>query len=700
MSIDGRSFHSYLYDSSLEGHVIISEFAPFGDASSIGHVSDGTTTNGNDPSISSLKITTILPSTISDAIEIDPVIGLICVDGSDPDGLTSTRRKQQHHRGVGDTDRHGKCTSILPWMCLYSRTSAFVLSIGYEGEQDDDNDSTQRRCISGTVLQVHEPFEKQLLMSPRGSSILRIRSAPGASSPSSSMFHRCGSMAMLLREGGLDEMDSAVGYILALYHGLPESIIGVGGIARGKDFDGRTNPSTEGSVTTPLRFGYEELARGVNDTVDAENAAYNSSSLRRGQPSATSYSSSLHTKSVVDFCFMNSPHSTSGVSGFAAASILVLCNDGSVYGASPIIFDGTILPRTVVVNAISHLDTEIEASTTFLQSISSSSPAPTVEQECTEARMRQCRAARRYLLDAFGIPDGLVSQPESRLAQQGSYYVSASVVHSRTYHPGEVGRYSQALAWQPRLQGPLILPRQLDETSSDMTSPSAHFVCIESFGGRAGADIIDGFVVARDSDSHNPPPSSSSVIDVEFGILPGEGSVLLPRFEFESYEDCQLIDDLVRGTGVYVERASIINGECSSEKGGESGGSPRTRALAVPESSIGRSCSIVVDPLDDVMIHVVTRSRVVTVTTNVVAVTAESFLSRVSESSVSTSRGEVGGMMGIRTKIWSSLEVNSSSTTLIGVRVSGDVHLGHISLARISDGEQSFGSTFTSLHVF
>jgi hypothetical protein len=686
MSLDGRSFHSYLYDSSLETHVIISEFAPFGGASSIGRGNDGGGINNDKQNpMSALKVTTILPTTICDAINIDPVIGLICIDGSNADSSASTRRKHV----VGE-DGGGKSVSNLPWMCLYTRTSAFVLSIGYEEEYDDDvnttttSSSTERRCIRGTILHVHEPFEKQLLTSPRGSSILRIRGPPGATSASSSMFHRCGSMAMLLREGETDEMmDTTAGYVLALYHGLP------GSSARGKDFDGRVNPSTEGSVTTPLRFGYEDLVRGIKDSIDAENAAYNSSSLRRERPSASSSyssSSSLPPKRAVDFCFMNPPHSTSGVSaGFAATSILVLCNDGSVYGASPIIFDGTILPRTVVTNAISHLDAEISASSTVQQQLSSSSPAPTEEQECIEARTRQCRAARRYLLDAFGMPEGLVSQPESTLAQQGSYYVSASVVHSRSYHAEDDGRLSQALAWQPRLQGPLILPRELNDPSSEASPPCA---CIEPFGGGAGADVIDGFVVARDCNALNP--TSSVVIDLEFGILPGEGSILLPRFEFESYQDCQLIDDLVRGAGVYVEHASIMNGEYRLEQGGESGGTPLSNALTVPESAIGRCCSIVIDPLDDMMIHVVTRSRIVTATTNAIAVAADSFLSRASESVASASRGEEGGSRGtVKTKVWSSLEVNSSRLALGGVQVSSDVHLGHISLARMSDGERN-----------
>ncbi|KAL7538311.1 hypothetical protein ACHAXR_008460 [Thalassiosira sp. AJA248-18] len=676
ISPDGRSFHSYLYDSSLGQHVIVSEFAPFGDASAGG--GGNNTPRNNAPSsndgnnISSLKITTNLPLTIAESINIDPIIGLICVDGTNEDG--SAKSKKRRHRRENDGGDTTPMVSTLPWMCLYTRTSAFLLSIGYEEPEEDDNTQND---IQGDILHVVEPFERQLLTSPRGSSILRIRPAP----VSNSMFQRCGSVAMLMREGGEED---TVGHVLVLYHGLPESILGTssssgGGGGRmgvGRDFGGRKNLSSEGAVTVPLRFDYEDLVRGMKDTVDAENEAYNASASLR-------YSSSLSTatKTVADFCFMEPSMSTSGAGGFAATSILVLCSDGSVYGASPIIFDGTVLPRTVVVNAISHLDSEIEASTTCLGSMPPS-PVPTLEQERLEARLRQCRAARRYLLDAFGIPEGVVPQHGGRgqgaTTMQGSYYVSASVVHCRSYTTSsslDDGMFSQALTWQPRLQGPLISPEHLDSTS-----PPPPCMCIESFGGAAaGAGIIDGFIVAR---GDGKDADGSSIL-VEFGILPGEGVVILPRFEFESDADCQLIDELVRGTGMFVERASIMNDMGSTEETEESGGTS-SRALT-SSASVGRGCSIVVDPLDDIMVHVMTRSRIVTVTTNAVAVTANCFKSRVG-GSASLKTGEKQGMPSIRTKVWSGLEVNSSDAALVGAQVSGDVHLGHILLARVSSG--------------
>jgi len=272
--------------------------------------------------------------------------------------------------------------------------------------------------------------------------------------------------------------------------------------------------------------------------------------------------------------------------------------------------------------------------------------------------------------------------------------VSASVVHSR--HTATMGmatggskdRFSQALAWQPKLQGPLVMPRSNDSADNDnVLSPSC--VAIESFGSAAGAGIVDGFVVVRHQESsmynNNHNGGSSSPIDVEFGIIPGEGSVILPRFEFESDDDCMLNDEFVRGAGTIVERVSIMNDKSeSSSDGGAS--TPSSRSLTVASASpIGRTCSIVVDPLDDIMVHVMTPLRIATLTTNAVAVMANRFKSRLAAGG----GGGESSMSSIRTKVWSGLEVNSSANdaaALLGASVSGDVHLGHILLARISNG--------------
>jgi hypothetical protein len=645
-----------MYDATIGKHVIISEFAPF--ISSNNMTSSSWENNNASPTTKVQKIKTILPTTVSEAISIDPVLGLICVEGDN--GNNNSSNHHHNNSGVGgggakksgrrmkNYNGQGKELMTLPWMCLYTCSSAFLLSIGYvdnEEEEDDNGATSSDVVIDGEIIRIMEPFEKELLMSSRGSVILRIRSAP---TTSNGMFHRCGSMALLMREGGEDD---SIGHVMLLYHGLPESLLSGGGGSRTmNDVDKKyNNSSSEGCVTTPLRFDHEDLVRGMEDTLDAENEAYNSSSLRSSGRNEASTN-----KTVTDFCFLSQETSAS-ISGaskaFASMSILALCADGSVYSASPIIFDGMVMPRSVIVDAISHLDIEIEDSGSFVASLPPS-PVTSTEQEQVEARMRQCKAARKYLLDAFGISDGP--------SIQGSYYVSASIVHPRssyTSSTSSVGsNFSEALAWQPRLQGPLVSVPQ-SEGSDNNTDVSSSCVCIEPFGGIAGAGIVDGFVVAQ---------SCGSALKVDFGIIPGEGSVVLPRFEFESDGDCQLIDDLLRGTGAYVERTSIKDDQDDTDK-----------AVRDTGSVAKRNCAIVIDPLDNIMVHISTKSRIATVSTNAVAVAAQRIMSRMDEGSTEVT--------SVRTKVWSALEA-TNNTTILGAGVSNDVHLGHILLARLSSG--------------
>jgi len=60
--------------------------------------------------------------------------------------------------------------------------------------------------------------------------------------------------------------------------------------------------------------------------------------------------------------------------------------------------------------------------------------------------------------------------------------------------------------------------------------------------------------------------SSTKSINVEFDNLPWEGAVILPRFEFENDHDCRIIDELVRGTGFYVERALVMEEERQNDR--------------------------------------------------------------------------------------------------------------------------------------
>lgn len=513
LSPDGRSHHSY-YDGN-----IISCFAPFNNGST--------------------KITTALPKVVQRAVNIDPILGFLC---------------------VGDASKE-KDMNVLPWMCLYTSASAFLFSIGYT--QDD----VERADVKGVILRLVEPFEKSLL-SPLSPQIICVQSAPEIS--------RAGAMACMLKEND--------GYSLVMYHGIEDD--------------------SSVTTTTTLRFSSADLLRGGSG-VDAENFACDSSELQ-----------------VIDFCFVS------------FASILILSNDGGVYGASPILFDGMCVPRSEVVQMVTRLHHEIDILSAMTSGIG-------MEQE---ARLRQCKAARRYWMDAFGLD-----------TVSDSYYVSASVLHGRR-------AVSQAMTWQARIQGPFVI------VSSDGEN-NLPCQCIEAFG---EGDLIKGFVVARHDEA-------SSVLEVGFGIVPAHEAVILPRFEFESSNDCHSLDNLVQDTGVIVERVLISN----TVEGEENGGAITTTSQALESYSSGvRSCSLITDPLDEQMVHIVTKSRIATASTSALNVTSKCFQARLDGRS---KRDANVDMDSIRTKLWSSFDTTCGS--LVGAGVSKDVHLGHILVAKLSNGE-------------
>ena len=477
-----------------------------------------------------------------------------------------------------------KETNTLPWMCLYTSSLVFLFLIGYDNNDTPSEEGEGRRV--GTILKMMEPFEKPLL-SPLAPSIVRVRSAPEITA-------RPGAMCCMLKENE--------GYSLVLFHGID-----------GDSSSSSSSFAVTTTTTTPLRFSTADLLRGrtADDGVAVENLAYDSSELQ-----------------VVDFCFVS------------FASILVLSNDGGVYGVSPILFDGICVPRSDVLQMVDRLDREIDEASSSLTRI---------RMEEQEARVRQCKAAKRYWMDAFSLVESCSGD---------SYYVSASVL------PGKRA-VSQAMTWQPKIQGPFVMVAREEE--SDMPCK-----CIEPFG---DGDIVEGFVVAR----HNV---ASSSLEVGFGVLPGQGAVLLPRFEFESIDDCYVLDNLVGETGVIVERAMITNDAQGEE---HEGSVPTTASRALVSSTPGsRSCSLVIDPLDDEMIHILTKSRIATATTTALTVASKCFQARIDGKSVQEANSVTDG---IRTKVWSSFD--STGASLVGAGVSKDVHLGHILVAKLSDGEHT-----------
>mmetsp|Transcript_10921 Transcript_10921/g.22823 ORF Transcript_10921/g.22823 Transcript_10921/m.22823 type:complete len:309 (-) Transcript_10921:2639-3565(-) len=122
-SFDGRSFHSYLYDAASDRHVIVSEFAPFGNPNG-DRGGDLSNEDEEGAGSSSIKITTDLSSssnTIGKALDIDPVLELLCVDHSSNNGGIGSggaRRRRQWKERLRTYKGGEDFKETLPCMCL------------------------------------------------------------------------------------------------------------------------------------------------------------------------------------------------------------------------------------------------------------------------------------------------------------------------------------------------------------------------------------------------------------------------------------------------------------------------------------------------------------------------------------------------------------------------------------------------------
>ena len=296
--------------------------------------------------------------------------------------------------------------------------------------------------VTGEVLSITEPLERHL-ESGSSSTIVRVRPAPQRRMGYATMCPT-GSVAMLTHDPDVNE------YALVLYHGAHQS-------------------RPKGWISTPLMFGLERL----DD--DEENI-------------------------ITDFCFAQS----NGQALLATISVHLLEASGHVLGASPILFDGAVVPRSV-----------IRESKEYLEYVS--------QNNANEARMRQCVAALQFFRDAFGPND------------------KSSYVTARTTSVG--GFIQSSLFWPVQVQGPVVV-------SSNM-GPGEEWnraLMIEPFFAR---DLV-GMAIGRE------------VIAVDFAIVPPTS--LLPRFTYMEARDQDAVNNVLQDLGIIVERVIVDSGESGEER--------------------------------------------------------------------------------------------------------------------------------------
>jgi hypothetical protein len=204
---------------------------------------------------------------------------------------------------------------------------------------------------------------------------------------------------------------------------------------------------------------------------------------------------------------------------------------------------------------------------------------------------------------------------------------------------------SPAFEWQAQMQGPiLLLPESSDDSESQAT-------CMEIFP----AGDLCGVAVGYDG------------YQVEFGLV--APTLFIPRFQLEHTQDTVTLDQDLKW-GAVVTRVDLRDDE---------------------ESNHHSSCSCVAlvrDPIMETVVHYVTPTGIKSISTNALNVAAN----RLTAGNVSSgifSPPSKARDTPVKTTGWSCLDVSNVDTipkTVVGAVVSGDVHFGHVLVARLSDG--------------
>lgn len=576
-------------------------------------------------------IATPLPSEVRASLEVDEPIGLICVDDDDPSFRVSHSPSRPFDdddddeigggvRGDGDGRRRN-----LPLLCLYTRKSAFLLrircdpppppahdrkAIGFGSEVPADSGS----ATTGRVLRVTEPFESHLLGCPPSTSIVRIRPAPsrrvgGGGGGGSPLLCPPGSMAMLTTECSL-----------VLCHGRrpPASRA-----ASFRSEDEEEDEGGEGTVTVPLSFGVEDV---VDPSAEVVDFAFRTPGAVPPPPLGTSDGDS------------------SSPALLAATTVLLLRKSGAVHAAGPILFDGTLAPRSYVRSARLYLQHEIE---TYAERARE-------ERSLGGAKWRRAKASSQYLLDAFGRVDD--DDNAKAGAGGGGYYVAARALNPESSR-------TAATTWPVRFQsGPILPPAGNDDDGYPL-----EYSKIESIS--TASSHLDGFVLGL-SDGGG----------LDYAIIPS--GFASTRFAFESAEDEDALDDCASNVAAVVERVSFLDED--DDEGGDDGDFATTDATPT---------DLVVDPIDDGTVHVVTRRSIATVRSDALSNAGRDAADAAAGTTTADGRRRRGERRESRTDAWSCLEVSSGGVgdagggvRVTGAAVSGDAHLGHVLVARLSNG--------------
>ena len=234
-----------------------------------------------------------------------------------------------------------------------------------------------------------------------------------------------------------------------------------------------------------------------------------------------------------------------------------------MYRANPILFDGTVIPRHIVQSGVQYLDEQIDRlSKKYSYHVDDDDDDDYNDDDDDGAKWRQCRAARQYILDAFGSSNVLLSRG-------WGYYVTARINSPQTTNDGggSSARRSATL-WPVSLQGPLLVatppPPVLDDNNNNVEEEESWMMnhlhpvlVIEPLFFSGSNHLVEGMVIGHGNNQ------------IDYAIVsPG---TILPRFAFESDEDGMALNNIVCNAGQVVERIAFESEEGEEEEGYDGG---------------------------------------------------------------------------------------------------------------------------------
>ena len=359
----------------------------------------------------------------------------------------------------------------------------------------------------------------------------------------------------------------------------------------------------------------------------------------------------------VDFSFL--PSSPKGVgSAYNAMTVALTTRTGSIFLASPILFHGTVIPRNDVQASMNYLEQEIARGENQNNQVNS----------IEGAMWRRNRAALQFLVDAFGSPTQ---------SSQSSYYLTAKVVEGGT---------RCGTTWPVCIQGPLCTGEIYDYEEDDAEEEEDYeniypfrVSCMEAMVTMLSVDSIAGVVLSgRRRSGHF----------LTYVMFPS-GTNVTPRFSFESKQDADVLNHDMHNSAVVADKIFIDIGHDHNvdQEATEKEFVIVNNNFVRSDHEDGRDMALLLDPVNKMMIHHVSRYGIFTIISDAFEVTGRTILAMMSENKLDQFHHKK-----VKVNAWPSMEIvinehgESIHGALSGAVVIGDAQFGHILVATLSKG--------------